>query len=117
VNRYRTLFIAVSLLAVSAVAHGAERDVTLRAGRMSVREFLREVGAQGNVNIAVWPGLKGYVSVDVENVTPRAALRLVLGQIGAAYCVEGNVLYVDRLDRCPCSNPEPVVQRVSRTDG
>jgi hypothetical protein len=77
--------------------------------------FLRELAEQSKLNIAVDPKLRGRVSLEVECVDVRTALKLALGQIGAAFSESRNVLYVSRPGRSTCSNPQPVVERVGQS--
>lgn len=89
----------------------AAKQINLSMQNVPVGVFLREVASQGQVNIAVSPYLRGRMSATLHCVDARQALRLVLGQIDAAYCDEGTVLRVDERSRSRCAHPQPAVER------
>lgn len=90
--------------------------VTLDGPEMEIRAALRSIGHQGNLRIAIAKGVRGHVRVPSGCVKARVALSVVLGQVGAASCDNGQVIYVYRSGRMPCTGLEtlpPPVARVS----
>jgi type II secretory pathway component HofQ len=119
--RHYPLVAVVFVLVIPPAANGADekpirtcpaaKQISLSMQNVPVGVFLREVASQGQVNIAVSPYLRGSVSATLHCVDARQALRLVLGQIDAAYCDEGTVLRVDERSRSRCTHPQPAVER------
>lgn len=96
------------LLATGVSAEGAadaarqncpEELVTFDAPRMEIRAALRNIADHAQMNIAVRTNVTGIVTTPTECVQPRVALRVLLSQVGAAFCEEGDVIRVSRSGR------------------
>ncbi len=73
--------------------------VRFETPRMEIRAALRSIGEQAHMNIAVRTNVRGVVTTPTECVKPRVALRVLLSQVGAGFCDEGDVIYVSRSRR------------------
>jgi hypothetical protein len=64
------------------------------------------------MNIAVDPRIKGEITLRLDCVDLRAALRLVLPQASAEFCESENLLRVSRRGTHACKNPEPFIEQI-----
>ena len=86
--------------------------VSLHVNGTPLRIVLRDISAQGRINIAIDPGVKGHIKANFDCVDPHDALRWVLPQAYAEFCVAGNVLRISREGTGACAHPEPVVDHI-----
>ena len=94
------LFLFASAVPAPAAPACAEDGKVILAGpRMEIRAALRGIAEQARLDIAVETSVRGRVTTPTECVPAETALRIVLGQVGAAYCVEGGTVYVSRSRR------------------
>lgn len=94
----RTLLVALAMLAATA-ANASDRTVTLQLENVPVREAIRDIAEQAQIDIAVDPNLRGRVTANLRDVSPQFALRAVLDQVGATWRNEGEVIRVVRRNR------------------
>ena len=95
----RTIAVAACALLVLATLSAAQP--TAGAGSMQlnvkdapVQEVLKLIAESGDMNLAIGDGVKGRVTVFIEEMAPRDLLEVVVGIIGAAYVEENGVIWV-----------------------
>jgi len=70
---------------------GQDKNITLTANQLEVREALRLLFAQTGFNYTVESAVQGTVTMSVKDVPFETTLRLVVRQVGATYRVTGGV--------------------------
>jgi general secretion pathway protein D len=105
------------LLSVTAVPAEAQSDkMQLNVRDASVEEVLKLVAEAGDFNIAIGDGIKGNVTLFVDNIAPRDLLDVVVGLIDAAYVREKGSVWVMTKQRYEERYGEPFVDATrSRT--
>ncbi|MCK9995628.1 MAG: hypothetical protein KAH56_05020 [Candidatus Krumholzibacteria bacterium] len=99
----RTIAVAACALLVLATspATRSAAQMTAEAGMMqlnvkdvSVQEVLKLIAESGDFNLAIGGGVKGHVTLFVDEMAPRDLLDVVVGIIDAAYIEENGVIWV-----------------------
>jgi general secretion pathway protein D len=105
------------LLSVTAAPAAAQSDkMQLNVRDASVEEVLKLVAEAGDFNIAIGDGIKGNVTLFVDNIAPRDLLDVVVGLIDAAYVREKGSVWVMTKQRYEERYGEPFVDATrSRT--
>lgn len=90
----------LALLSLAAGPAAAQTDkMQLNVRDASVEEVLKLIAEAGNFNIAIGDGIKGNVTLFVENIAPRDLLDVVVGLIDAAYVREKGSVWVMTKER------------------
>gem|GEM_PF-5302203 len=88
----------------------------LNVKNASVQEVLKLIAEAGNFNIAIGGGIKGSVTLFVDDMAPRDLLDVVVGVIDAAYVEENGAVWVMSKEAYATRYGEPFVDNlVSRS--
>lgn len=108
------LLVVLTMSAAPAEAQGDKMQLNVRDA--SVEEVLKLIAEAGNFNIAIGDGIKGNVTLFVEDIAPRDLLDVVVGLIDAAYVREKGSVWVMTKQRYEERYGEPFVDATrSRT--
>lgn len=119
-----TLALGLSLLCVAPVKALAQTDPgttiipTLELQQADVRDALRALFRNVNVNYTIAPEVQGTVTVQLKNVLFETALQNILKQVDATYRIESGVYQIVRREvrQTPITNEggEPTLQPTAK---
>lgn len=95
----RTVAVTVCALLVLVVSSTAQPTdsaelMQLNVREVPVQEVLKLIAESGDMNLAIGDGVKGRVTLYIDEMAPRELLDVVVGIIGAAYVEENGVIWV-----------------------
>ncbi len=95
----RTIAVAVCALLVLAAPVAAQPSggaglMQLNVKDAPVKEVLKLIAESGEMNLAIGDGVKGRVTIFIEEMAPRDLLEVVVGIIDAAYVEDNGVIWV-----------------------
>jgi hypothetical protein len=105
------LGLGLAAMAVSPVKAMAQNDPgtqiipSMELQQADVRDALRALFRNVNVNYSIAPEVQGTVTVNLKNVLFETALRYILGQVDATYRIESGVYQIVRKEAGPGPNP------------
>lgn len=94
----RTVAVTICALLVLAAPAAAQSSgsgtMQLNVKEVPVQEVLKLIAESGDLNLAIGDGVKGRVTLFIDEMDPRDVLDVVVGIINAAYVEENGVLWV-----------------------
>ncbi len=95
----RTIAVAACALLVLATSPAAQLAteagiMQMNVKNVSVQEVLKLIAESGDFNLAIGGGVKGQVTLFVDEMAPRDLLDIVVGIVDAAYIEENGVIWV-----------------------
>jgi len=79
---------------VAAQPSGGAGLMQLNVKDAPVKEVLKLIAESGEMNLAIGDGVKGRVTIFIEEMAPRDLLEVVVGIIDAAYVEDNGVIWV-----------------------
>ena len=76
-----------------------EQDIrlfTIEVREADIRDVLRALAQQNDLNIIIGEGVEGKITLTLKNITFKDALEVILRAYGLAYKVQNNVLWVGK---------------------
>ncbi len=75
----------------------SEKPLSIRVRDADIRDVLRVIAEEYDLNIVIGKGVEGRMSYQIEKTTLRAGFNAILKSSGLGYVIEDNVIRVDEL--------------------
>jgi len=89
----QVILMSLVLLALSSRAPAQSAGMSLNVKNMPVQELVKLIAEQGNLDIAIEPGINGNVTMYIRELAPLSVLDIVAQMLDAAY-LERDGVYV-----------------------
>ncbi len=113
-----SVLIAVGLSAQEAeIAKKLEKKISANFVRTSITDVLRLLASQNNLNMVVGSGVKGLVTIQLNNVALEDALSIILKSHGYHFVVQNGILLVKPFSQAVNGELESRVFHLKYLDG